>query len=288
VKKKRTPWIVLAVVIVVGILAAVTLFGGRSRTQYAETVAATGNLTTYYSFSGSLDVDNAVAVTAASATTVTDIYVAPNTVVAKNARLMRLEDGTLVKADIAGEVTSIDVAVNSVVKAGDQLAEIMDLSAMKATFKVDEYDVAAIQIGKTAQITVDGSGSTFEGAITALNKHATVSGDLSYYEATVDLKGIKIPADALPGMQITAKVLNQQAENVVLLKLDAVQFTDHNAPYVLMREGDKVREVSVKVGINDGNSVQITEGLNSGDTVLYTPTSTEAFTGLMGARQYAK
>ena len=286
-KKKRTGWIVLAGVLVVCALAAFALFRGGNQTKYAQAVASTGTITTYYSFSGNMEVDNMETITAPAATTVSEIYVAPNSMVAKNARLMRLEDGTVIKADIAGEVTSINVAVNGVVKAGDELAEVMDLSAMKATFKVDEYDVAAIQLGKTAQITVDGSGSTFEGKITALDKHATVSGDLSYYLATVDLKGLEVPKEALPGMQITAKVLNKQAENAVLLKLDAVSFTKRNAPYVLMRDGDKVKEVSIKVGMNDGDLVEITEGLLSGDVVLYTPTSTERIPTFMGARQNA-
>ena len=40
---------------------------------------------------------------------------------------------------------------------------------------------------------------------------------MSYFIATVNLSGIEVPSDALPGMQITARVLNQKAENAVLL-----------------------------------------------------------------------
>ena len=103
---------------------------------------------------------------------------------------------------------------------------------------------------------MDGSGSTFEGKITSINKRATVSGDLSYYIATVDLKGLPVPTDALPGMQITAKVLNKQTEKAVLLKMDAVGFTTRNTPYVLMQDGDKIKAVDIKVGINDGTFVR--------------------------------
>lgn len=283
--KKSRKWIVIVVVLVVAVAAGALLLGGRGSTRYAETTAAVGNITTYYSFSGNMEVDNSVTVTAPTDTTVSEIYVAPNSTVLKNARLMRLADGTIVKADIAGEVTSIAVSVDSVVKAGATLAEIMDLSSMKATFKVDEYDVSVIQIGKTAQITVDGTGESFEGKITSINKRATVDGDLSYYIATVDLAGQQVSADALPGMQITAKVLNRQAENVVLLMMDAVKFTAHNIPYVLMRDGDKVTDVSIKVGINDGTNVEIADGLKAGDMVLYTPTSAEGIQSSMSSQR---
>lgn len=283
--KKGRKWIVIVVVLVVVVAAGALLLGGRGSTRYAEADAAVGTITTYYSFSGNLDVDNSVTVTAPADTTVSEIYVAPNSTVLKNTRLMRLADGTIVKADIAGEVTSIAVSVNSVVKTGATLAEIMDISSMKATFKVDEYDVSAIELGKNAQITVDGTGDRFEGKITSINKRATVDGDLSYYIATVDLAGQQVPANALPGMQITAKVLNRQAENAVLLAMDAVSFTSRNIPYVLMRDGDKVAEVGIKVGINDGTNVEITEGLKAGDTVLYTPTSAEGIQSSMTSQR---
>lgn len=283
--KKGRKWIIAGVVIVVIVVAVALLSGGKGTTRYAEATASTGTITTYYSFSGNMDVNNSVTVTSPSDTTVSEIYVTPNSTVLKNARLMRLADGTIVKADIAGEVTSIEVAVDSVVKTGATLAEVMELTSMKATFKVDEYDVSAIQIGKAAQLTVDGTGDSFEGKITSINKRATVDGDLSYYIATVDLTGQQVPANAFPGMQITAKVLNKQAENAVLLTMDAVRFTAQNTPYVLMRDGDKVKELSIQVGINDGTNVEITEGLKAGDSVLYVSTANEVVQSSMASQR---
>lgn len=288
-KKGRTKWIVIIAVVIVAAVAGSYLLNNGSEAKYAEETAQAGTITTYYNFSGSMDVNQSATVTAPAADTVSEVYVKANTHVAKNARLIRLSDGTVLKAEIAGEVTSLNVTAGSVVRAGDTLAEVMDLSSMKATFKVDEYDVSAIELGKTAQITLDGSGNTFEGTVTSLNKRATQSGDLSYYEATVDLTGVTLPADALPGMQITAKLLNKNAENVVILNMDAVSFTSQNQPYVLMQDGRAVKKIDISVGINDGAYVEITAGLKNGDTVLYTPTATESFQTMMGgARRYAE
>lgn len=284
-KKKRFKWILLPVAIVAALLAGKLLFGGAAQQQYAEVTAQTGSITTYYSFSGSLDVNQSTLVSAPAAATVSEIYVKPNTRVAKNARLMRMSDGTLLKAEIAGEVTSLNVTEGSVVTAGQTLAEIMDLSSMKATFKVDEYDVSTVTLGKMTQITMDGSGNAFEGAVTALNKRATQDGDLSYYTATVDLTGVALPADALPGMQITVKVLNQNVQNAVLLPMDTVSFTAQNEPYVMMRVDGKVVVKAIEVGANDGEMVEITSGLASGETVLYTPTAVESMQALMRRRQ---
>ncbi len=284
-KKRRSKWIVILLVIVAALVGWKLLFGNSAQQLYAETTAQTGSITTYYSFSGSLDVNNSTLVTAPAAATVSEVYVTANGHVAKNARLMRLSDGTLLKAEIAGEVTALNVSVGSVASAGQTLAEIMDLSTMKATFKVDEYDVSAISLGKMTQITMDGSGNTFQAAVTALNKRATTEGDLSYYTATVNLTGVALPADALPGMQITVKVLNQNVLNVVVLPMDTISFTAQNEPYVLMRQDGKVVAVPIEVGANNGDVAEVTSGLNSGDTVLYTPTAAQSMQALMQRRQ---
>ena len=286
-KKGRLKWIVIAVVIVAAVVAGSVLLGGGSKVQYAQETATIGSIKTYYNFSGSMDVDQSVSVTASVEDTVAEVYVKPNSQVAKNARLLRMSDGTIFKADIAGEVTALNVTVGGVARVGDMLVEIMDLSHMKATFKVDEYDVSAVSLGKMAQITLDGSGETFEGAITSINKRATQSGDLSYYTATVDLAGIAVPEDALPGMQITVDLLNREAENVVLLPMTAVSFTEKNAPYVLIQDGQTVKQLSIDVGMNDGYNVVITGGLSSGDTVLYEATTVDAFEKMIENRNKA-
>ena len=287
-KKKRHKWIWILIVLLVLAVAGWKLLGSGSAQVYAQATAETGSISTYYNFSGSVEVNQSATVTSPSASTVSEVYVRQNDHVAKNARLLRLEDGTILKSEMAGEVTSLPVSAGSVVTSGETLVEIMDLTGMKIDFQVDEYDVEAIELGKMAKVTVDGSGETFEGAVTGINKRATQSGDLSYYTASIDLTGIKLPAGTLPGMQVTVDVLNQQAENAVLLPMYAMSFTLDNQPYVLMQDGKATKEVKLTVGINDGNYVQITSGLQSGDIVLFTSTSATAYPMMMGARNYAQ
>ena len=285
-KKGRMKWLVILGVIILAAIAWKMFFGGEKTAQYIQETASTGSITTYYNFSGTLSVNHTATIASPSATTVSELYVAANTNVRKNDRLMRLEDGTIVKAEIAGEITNLPVTNGSVVRTGDTLAEIMDLSSMQAQFDVDEFDVSAIELGKTAQITLDGSGSEFEGKVSALNKRATQnqSEDLSYFTATIDLSGLTLPAEALPGMQVTVKILNKHAENAVLLSMDALSFNKRNEPYVLMQNGKDTVQVAVQTGINDGNYVEITSGLKSGDVVLYKPSSTNTFEELIKTR----
>jgi len=284
VKEKRVKWLWI-VLILVAAAGGWMLISGRSAQQYGEATTVTGSITTYYNFSGAIEVVRSATVISPAASTVTKIYVQQNDLIEEGDRLIRLDNGTTLKAELTGEVTSLGVSEGSVVTVGDTLAEVMDLTELRVDFQVDEYDVDAIALGKTAIVTVDGTGETFEGTITSLNKRATQSGDLSYYTAGIDLSDVSLPEGILPGMQVTVDVLNQHAEDVVLLSVSAVSFTTDNQPYVLMRDGDTVNQVEITVGINDGNNVEITEGLASGDIVLYEITSTDTFTMLREARQ---
>ena len=283
-KEKRVKWLWI-VLILVAAAGGWMLISGRSAQQYGEATTVTGSITTYYNFSGAIEVVRSATVISPAASTVTKIYVQQNDLIEEGDRLIRLDNGTTLKAELTGEVTSLGVSEGSVVTVGDTLAEVMDLTELRVDFQVDEYDVDAIALGKTAIVTVDGTGETFEGTITSLNKRATQSGDLSYYTAGIDLSDVSLPEGILPGMQVTVDVLNQHAEDVVLLSVSAVSFTTDNQPYVLMRDGDTVNQVEITVGINDGNNVEITEGLASGDIVLYEITSTDTFTMLREARQ---
>lgn len=282
-KKGRKRTLVILAVLVVAVAGVWLLTRGSGQVQYSEETASTGTLTTYYNFSGKIEVDRSTALVAPGEATVKEIYVEPNDIVGKDARLMRLSDGSIIKADLAGEVTSLEVRVDEKVGAGDLLAEILDMDSLKVTFKVDEYDISSVQIGKTAEVTLDGTGDTFEGPITHLNKKATESGDLSYYTATISLTGVALPEDVLPGMQVNVRLLNAQAQDVVTLKMDALSFTAANEAYVLMRDGNSVKQVPVEVGISDGAYVEIKSGLRGGDTVLYLPTTQQTFP-MMGGR----
>ncbi len=273
--KKRKRWIWILLLLVVLALGSVWALNRNRAVPYAEDTAVTGDLSTFYNFSGKLEVTNTVTVTAPSDTTVEEVYVRPNDRVAEKARLMRLKDGTVIKADIAGEVTALDAEAGNVVQTGDELLELMDLSGMKATFQVDEYDIASVALGKEVQITVDGTGETFQAPVDAINKRAVQSGDLSYYVVTADLSGVALPEDALPGMQISVDVPNRHVEGAVLLGIGSLSFDDDNTPFVYMRDGKELRRVNVTVGVNDGSRVEITSGLSAGDTVLYVPTATK-------------
>lgn len=268
--KKKKKWLKWVIVLAIAAVFAAWLMMFSKGTQsavYTDVQAVTGDLETYYNFDGLVKAKRTQTITSAQAGTVRTVYVRQNEQVKKGAKLYRLDDGETVQADMAGEVTGLYIEEGSIVSAGETTAQIIDMSSLEAELKVDEYDVAAVTPGMPVQISVLATGGQFTGSVTALDKNGTASGDLSYYTAAVVLESGE---GVYPGMQISAKILREKAENAVLLRQDAIQFDEYNKPYVYMRsaDGKEVVQVGVSVGASDGIYCEITDGLKAGDTVL--------------------
>lgn len=268
--KKKRKWLKWVIILAIAAVFAAWLMMFSKGTQsavYTDVQAVTGDLETYYNFDGLVKAKRTQTITSAQAGTVRTVYVRQNEQVKKGAKLYRLDDGETVQADMAGEVTGLYIEEGSVVSAGEMTAQIIDMNSLKVELKVDEYDVAAVTPGMPVQISVLATGGQFTGSVTALDKNGTASGDLSYYTAAVALESGE---GVYPGMQISAKILREKAENAVLLRQDAIQFDEYNKPYVYMRgaDGKEVVQVGVSVGASDGIYCEITDGLKAGDTVL--------------------
>lgn len=266
-KKKWLKWIIILAIAAVFAAWLMMFSKGTQSAVYTDVQAVTGDLETYYNFDGLVKAKRTQTITSAQAGTVRTVYVRQNEQVKKGAKLYRLDDGETVQADMAGEVTGLYIEEGSVVSAGETTAQIIDMNSLEVELKVDEYDVAAVTPGMPVQISVLATGGQFTGSVTALDKNGTASGDLSYYTAAVVLESGE---GVYPGMQISAKILREKAENAVLLRQDAIQFDEYNKPYVYMRgaDGKEVVRVGVSVGASDGIYCEITDGLKAGDTVL--------------------
>lgn len=172
-----------------------------------------------------------------------------------------------VTADFAGEITKIHIEEGSTAMVGSPTMDISDYGQMIAKIQVDEYDVNALEIGKEVIVTVDALGEDLTGTVTKISRQATEANGISYFTADVML-----PKDdlLLEGMSVEVKSLRQNADNVVILSMKAIQFDSDNKPFVYYAdEKGKIQKKPVTVGINDGITVEITEGISSGEIIFY-------------------
>lgn len=278
----------LGLLLVLVLLAGAGFFGYLKLKQEYTTVydsytASTGSISNALSFSGSLQLIDSANYMASSDATVRSVYVAEGDQVKENDRLVRLSDGETIKAEFDGRVNKVNVETDEKVYAGDSLVQIADFNHMRVQVRIDEYDISDVRVGDACTVTATATEKTFQSQISSIDYISASGGNVAYYTAIVY---VDITEEGVyPGMQVTVTVPQEQAENVVVLKMDALSFDETNSAYVWMKNGEgeeaELTKVPVEVGVSNGNYVEIKSGLSDGD-VVYVESKVEESSAIGG------
>ena len=194
-------------------------------------------------------------------------------------------DSYTITSPIAGTVVDKQYKAGDTVESGKTLCTIYDLSYLEMTMNIDELDIGKVAAGQTVQITADAvEGQTYTGVITKVSVLGTTSGGVTSYPATVridETEGLR------PGMNVDAKIVLEQAENVLAVPVEAVSrgnlvLVTKDSPSAAGAADREAPEgyvyVQVESGVSDDSYAQILSGLQEGDTVAYTPSSGDSGT----------
>ena len=203
----------------------------------------------------------------------------------------RLDD-YMVTSPITGTV------VEKTVKAGDNvgtgsnsnntLCIIYDLTYLEMTLNIDELDIDNVEVGQTVNVTSDAKeGQTFTGVVTKVSVVGTTSGGTTTYPVTVridDTDGLR------PGMNVDAEIVLSSADGVLAIPSLAVNRGDTvlvtsdspSAANALEQEAPEgYAYVQVTTGVSDDSYIEITSGLQEGDTVAYLRTASSGSGNMM-------
>lgn len=278
--KRLLIWLALLVIAMLAVrfILLPRLEAGATIT-YNSYAARIGTISNAMSFSGSISVQNDETITADSAATVRQIYVAEGDRVTRGQRLMRLSTGATLKASFDGEVNKISVQVGDEVNGNASLIQIVDFENMQVSMRVDEYSISDLQVGQDCRITVTALGQTFDSKIAHINRISSGGGNTAYYTVTAELK---VTSNVLPGMAATVTIPQEEAIDTVVLNKSALSFARDNSAYVLMYDDQQVlQQVPVTVGLDNDNYVEITSGLKEGDVVYAAVNSSAQSGGLL-------
>ena len=169
--------------------------------------------------------------------------------------------GGMVEQEPAFELYGLDMA---------QIATVTPQATVTLDITIDELDITALQLGMSAQVKIDAlGGEKYTATVTEIGNTGTNNGGNSKYtvELTMD-RG----ENMLPGMNATATIVLSTASNVLTIPADAL--VENGNQTVVYTEYDEENDtllnpVTVKVGSSDGETVEILEGLTSGQTYYY-------------------
>src|SRR5688500_6491376 len=172
---------------------------------------------------------------------------------------------TVVKAPFSGFVSARPVAVGEFVSSADVIATIIRSNPIKIQIQVAEADVPAVSIGRGVSVRVDAyPDRNFAGSVTAINPSIDPASRSAVVEASIEN-----PDNALrSGMFGTARITKEGGGTGVFVPKSAVhndQATQSYRAFVIVDGVAKLRVV--QLGIEEGESYQILDGLAADETV---------------------
>lgn len=161
------------------------------------------------------------------------------------------------------------------------VAAISPDTTMAITISVDETDILSLEAGQEASVTIDSIGEeTYRGTVTEVNTTASSSSGVTSYSAVISIEKTE---QMLSGMSASVVITIQGSDDALLIPVEAIHQTSSEA-YVYTEYDEDSGEFSgmkeVTVGLSNSTYVEITEGLEEGDTVYYTTVQDNGFGGM--------
>jgi HlyD family secretion protein len=196
---------------------------------------------------------------------------------------------------------------------GSTFMTIADMSVVTAEVKVDETDIVNVQLGQSADVTVDAiPNRVFKGHVTLVGDQALLrSTGVATSQSTTgteEAKDFKVvvtldnPDDSLrPGLSTTARITTAHKANVLSLPIQALTLKPEEKPangnvqaastasssstnpmdeqgvYVISKDAHgklRVHFVLVKTGITGATDIEVLSGLKEGDEIVTGPYKT--------------
>jgi HlyD family secretion protein len=179
-------------------------------------------------------------------------------------------------ATFNGVITAANVAAggSSSGTTGGAAFTLVDPSRLHLDVNVSESDVAQIQEGQAAQITIDALGTdVITGTVAYIAPAATNVDNVTTYLVRVELPQDN---DAIRvGMTASVDIETDEKTDVLVVPSSAVR-AEGNRRIVRKQNGETFVDTEVRVGLQTDRETEIVSGLNEGDVIAQLATVPDA------------
>ena len=170
---------------------------------------------------------------------------------------------TEIRSPIDGVVTDRPSYPGETPPPGTPLLTIMDTSSVTARAHIPQSDAATLKPGDAATIAAPGEARV-PGKVTL------VSPALDPNSTTVEvwIEAANRDGRLRPGTTVNVQMVAQSLNDVIVAPLSALLKTPEGQTMVMIVRDDRAHQVSVEMGIRQGDRVQITKGLSGGEAVI--------------------
>jgi HlyD family secretion protein len=170
-----------------------------------------------------------------------------------------------IRSPIDGVVADRPLYPGEMAAAGAPLLTVMDISQVIARAHIPQPEAALLKVGDEASISVPGEETPVEGKITV------VSPALDPNSTTVEIWVQAKNSDQRlkPGTSVRLSMLARTIPNALVILASALLTAQDGTTSVMQVSADsRAHQKSVKVGLREGDQVQVIEGLQAGDHIV--------------------
>jgi RND family efflux transporter MFP subunit len=169
----------------------------------------------------------------------------------------------VIRAPMTGRIYGKPLQPGTVVAPGSPIARIVGNEGIYFDGQVPSTSINKVRVGTTVDISVDAlGGQVFPGRVLTVSP---LGDDVArFFKVRVQFSGRG--NDLKPGMFALGKVVLDVVPNAVLVPESAV-INENGKRYVFTSDGSKARKIPVRVGLRQGNDLQV-DGLQSSAQVI--------------------
>ncbi len=232
---------------------------------YKDTTADTSNLPEFMTpqkqwLAAEADYKNQTAVIAQTRTSL-----------AAAAKNLETTSPTLV-APIDGVVSGLSLQPGSLISAQSDSASSTTVALITTeapptiTVNLSEVDAPSVNVGDKATISLTAYPNlSLAGQVLSIDTLGTTSSGVTVYPVVITLQG-QLPK-LLPNMSAQVNIITQTKDNALTVPSSAIT-TQNGQSYVKVMKDGTPTSVAVTTGLTADSQVEITSGLNEGDTVV--------------------
>jgi multidrug efflux pump subunit AcrA (membrane-fusion protein) len=170
-----------------------------------------------------------------------------------------------IRSPISGFITDRPLYPGEMAAAGTPLLTVMDISSVIAKAHIPQAEAAALKVGDKGTMTVPGMDQPVQGKVTV------VSPALDPNSTTIEIWfEAKNPKHELkPGTSVHLSMTAQTVKDALVVPASSILTAPDGTTTVMVAGSDGLaHQKAVKLGIRNGDEVQIIEGVKDGDKVV--------------------
>jgi HlyD family secretion protein len=170
-----------------------------------------------------------------------------------------------VVSPIGGVISDRPLNAGEMANPGSPLISVMDISHVIARINVPEADATAVKVGQRVVITQADNSEGIDGKVKVVSPAADAN--TTTVQVWVDIPN---PGEQLkPGTSVHAVIVAEEFKAATVVPAAAILPGEEGGTAALTVGSDStVRRKTVKVGVREGNQVQILSGLTPGEEVV--------------------